>query len=227
MLFPASTMLSRSAFVSRNVGFGFGRSCLRSTVRAAGGAIEERQRSRARSFATDPSGSAPIVGCGSNVVDLFYRVKELPKPGDKGYFSFASPLVDTVVGGVTLNHLCWARALGAPTGLMALQGEDDNGRTIRAALKERDVSTSTVRVSPEYGTSVSHVFVDECVAAVRTRAAATVADTPPQLRRARHHHGACRHQSPRSPEDGGRVCSCCCRRDACDLGDLSGSSDWG
>ena len=26
----------------------------------------------------------------------------------------------TVVGGVTLNHLSWAAALGAPTGLLAL-----------------------------------------------------------------------------------------------------------
>lgn len=30
-----------------------------------------------------------------------------------------------IVGGVTLNHLCWARALGCPTALMALQGNDE------------------------------------------------------------------------------------------------------
>jgi len=30
-----------------------------------------------------------------------------------------------MVGGVTLNHLCWARALGCPSGLMALQGDDE------------------------------------------------------------------------------------------------------
>ena len=37
----------------------------------------------------------------------------------------------TVVGGVTLNHLSWAAALGAPTGLLALQGDDELGNTIR------------------------------------------------------------------------------------------------
>lgn len=109
----------------------------------------------------DPGPPGLVLGCGSNVVDLFYRVKTLPGAGDKGYFSGESPLVDTVVGGVTLNHLCWARALGAPTGLMALQGTDDNGKFIRDGMKEHDVSTATVRVSEEYGTSVSHVIVDE------------------------------------------------------------------
>ena len=28
----------------------------------------------------------PVVGCGSNVVDRFFRVKALPKPGEKGFF---------------------------------------------------------------------------------------------------------------------------------------------
>lgn len=62
--------------------------------------------------------------------------------------------------GVTLNHLSWARLLGAPTGLLAAQGEDDNGRMIRSKLEQLDVSTSAIVVSAESTTSVSHVLLD-------------------------------------------------------------------
>jgi hypothetical protein len=34
--------------------------------------------------------------------------------------------VNQVVGGVTLNHLAWAAALGVPCGLLALQVTTDN-----------------------------------------------------------------------------------------------------
>lgn len=63
-----------------------------------------------------------IFGCGSNVVDYFYKVQAFPKPGAKGFFADRfRPLANTVVGGVTLNHLAWAHALGAKSGLIALQ----------------------------------------------------------------------------------------------------------
>lgn len=101
-----------------------------------------------------------ILGCGSNVVDVFFRVRQLPKPGEKGYFSDESISCGTVVGGVTLNHLSWARALGAPTGLLALQGDDANGRTIRSKLDELGVATEHIRVSSEYSTSVSHILIE-------------------------------------------------------------------
>ena len=64
---------------------------------------------------------ATILGCGSNVVDVFFRVRAMPVAGTKGYFQDPTKVVEgTVVGGVTLNHLSWAAALGAPTGLLAL-----------------------------------------------------------------------------------------------------------
>ncbi len=47
--------------------------------------------------------------------------------GEKQYFAEESVCASRVVGGVTLNHLVWARTLGAPTGLMALQGADEVG----------------------------------------------------------------------------------------------------
>jgi D-arabinose 5-phosphate isomerase GutQ/sugar/nucleoside kinase (ribokinase family) len=101
-----------------------------------------------------------VLGSGSNVMDLFFPVRKLPQPGDKQYYAAETCVTDAVVGGVTLNHLSWARILGAPTGLMALQGTDANGETIRAKMGELGVSTEFVRVSGEYATSVSHILLD-------------------------------------------------------------------
>jgi ribokinase len=123
-------------------------------------------------------------------MDLFYRVRALPKRGEKQYFADERILSDAIVGGtegegegrregrrhenrtlalvpgricagVTLNHLSWAALLGAPTGLMALQGMDPHGVAIRGRLRELGVSTDAIRVSSAYTTSVSHVFIDE------------------------------------------------------------------
>lgn len=64
-----------------------------------------------------------------------------------------------MIGGVTLNHLCWA-ALGGgklwigsgiilycvsvPTGLLAFQGNDDQGNFIRSRLKRMGVTTEFI-----------------------------------------------------------------------------------
>lgn len=102
-----------------------------------------------------------IVGCGSNVVDLYYPLAALPKPGTKGFFSDrVNPLADVVAGGVTLNHLAWAAALGAPTSLLALQGTDAYGAKIRSVMSELGVGTEHVRVDASFSTSVSHILLD-------------------------------------------------------------------
>merc|ERR1712159_320414 len=49
-----------------------------------------------------------VLGCGSNVVDYFFKVKSVPNSGEKGYFKSPTQILErTVVGGVTLNHLAW------------------------------------------------------------------------------------------------------------------------
>jgi len=53
-----------------------------------------------------------VLGSGSNVMDLFFPVRKLPQPGDKQYYAAETCMTESVVGGVTLNHLSWARALG-------------------------------------------------------------------------------------------------------------------
>ena len=114
------------------------------------------------SFSTAAGASSPplILGCGSNVIDAFFNVRKLPLPGEKAYFSDERFCTATLVGGVTLNHLTWARALGAPTGLLALQGADENGEQIRACMRDHGVATEHIRVSPSHTTSVSHVLVE-------------------------------------------------------------------
>jgi len=99
-----------------------------------------------------------VLGCGSNVVDKFYPIRRWPKEGTKGYFLDESICSARVVGGVTLNHLVWARALGTPTGLLALQGTDENGVAIRQTLDDVGVDTSAIRVSEKFSTSLSHIF---------------------------------------------------------------------
>ena len=115
----------------------------------------------ARRLSSSPSPSSSgklVLGSGANVVDLFFPMRMLPKPGDKTYFANEVMVSDTVVGGVTLNHLSWARALGVPTGLLAFQGADAHGETIRAKMRALGVSAEFVRVGAQYSTSVSHIL---------------------------------------------------------------------
>ena len=118
-----------------------------------------RSRTTARLLSARATHPHPLcLGAGSNVVDIFFPMRMLPKPGDKTYFANEQCASATVVGGVTLNHLSWARALGVPTGLLAFQGADANGELVRATMAELGVSSEYVRVSPEYATSVSHIL---------------------------------------------------------------------
>lgn len=103
--------------------------------------------------------SLGVLGLGSNVVDRFYKIRGPGMEhvaGQKGYFASAGE----VVGGVTLNHLSWARSLGVPSALAALQGDDESGRLIREAMATHGVSTDAVTVEQSAISSVSHVIID-------------------------------------------------------------------
>jgi hypothetical protein len=57
-----------------------------------------------RSFASAAGAAAKakhnlIVGCGSNVMDLFYKVRQFPLLGEKQYFAETNPCTAKVVGG--------------------------------------------------------------------------------------------------------------------------------
>lgn len=109
------------------------------------------------------NGKRLVLGCGSNVVDHIYYVKAMPKVGgDRGFFK--SPFSSTemkLLGGVTLNHLSWAALGGVPTGLLALQGEDETGIFLRKGLQRLAVSVEFLRVDKSYKTGECHVFIQQ------------------------------------------------------------------
>ena len=61
------------------------------------------------------------------------------------HYSPFKALEKKVIGGVTLNHLSWAALGGVPTGLMALQGNDELGHFIRSNLRSLGVSTDFIK----------------------------------------------------------------------------------
>ena len=96
------------------------------------------------------------------MVDVIFRTRALPKAGEKGYFDPSVPVPEAeIVGGVTLNHLAWARKFNVPTGLLALQGTDPHGVMIREKLHRMGVDNSHIRVEPHYRTSLSHIILDK------------------------------------------------------------------
>src|SRR5260370_35273534 len=80
-----------------------------------------------------------VAGCGSMVVDLFYRTPKfvhaeqkiaLDAHHDDGRMERAA------VGGLVLNHLGWARVLGLEVGVFGKIGADRNGEFLRRGMEQ-------------------------------------------------------------------------------------------
>src|ERR1700726_1789530 len=79
-----------------------------------------------------------VVGCGSMVVDLFYRTPRIIKADEKVILDANGTGVaieQASVGGVVLNHLGWARVLGLETGIFGKMGDDRNGEVLRDGME--------------------------------------------------------------------------------------------
>jgi arabinose-5-phosphate isomerase len=71
------------------------------------------------------------------VVDEIHLAKRIVAAEEKGLLR-ADPsgrVVSRQVGGVTLNHLGWARVLGLRTAIFGKQADDPNGRFLRAGME--------------------------------------------------------------------------------------------
>lgn len=103
-----------------------------------------------------------VMGIGSNVVDVIARVNQIAGPEEKTYILFHEDgtVIQEVVGGVTLNHLAWARLLGTPTGLFGYQGDDRYGSFIRATMDRHRIGRDHVKVLPRTATGFSVIYVD-------------------------------------------------------------------
>ena len=105
--------------------------------------------------------SKRVVGIGSNVVDVIYRVNQIAGPEEKTYILFndQDSVVNEVIGGVTLNHLAWANLLGLPTGLFGFQGDDRYGMMIREEMVRHGIDLSAIEVKTNAPSSFSVVNV--------------------------------------------------------------------
>lgn len=127
-----------------------------------------------------------VVGIGSMVVDRIHRAHRFVGPDDKVLLvPFADGgAVEKIVGGVTLNHLAWARALGLRAGLFGRQAEDEHGRFIRAEAARLGLETDIALDGAS--SSFSLVFVALDGARGIYMAPGATADTRPD-HLARHH----------------------------------------
>ena len=78
-----------------------------------------------------------VAGCGSMVADLFYRTPRIIKANEKILLDKhrgGGEIQRAQVGGVTLNHLGWARVLGLEAGIFGKIADDANGAFLRAGI---------------------------------------------------------------------------------------------
>lgn len=134
---------------------------------------------------TQPA-SLDLAGIGSMVVDRVHRAVRLVGADDKGPL-VALPeggLVQRFVGGVMLNQLGWAAALGLRTGVFGKQADDEGGRFLRAAMDRLGIERDLVLDGS--ASSLAEIFVDDAgERAIYMASAATGETTAAHVRR--HH----------------------------------------
>ena len=83
-----------------------------------------------------------VAGTGSMVVDEIHLVKRILGADEKSLLRAdeSGSSVRRLVGGVVLNHLGWARVLGLRTAIFGKQGDDPNGRYLRAGMERLGIA---------------------------------------------------------------------------------------
>jgi arabinose-5-phosphate isomerase len=141
-----------------------------------------------------PRGEAPVaqprdlhvVGIGSLVVDRIHRTRRILGADEKGLLQDvegAGP-AKSMVGGVVLNHLGWAAALGLRCGVFGQQPEDENGRFLRRAMARLGIEEHLVHQGS--ATSVAEIFVDDAGRRTIYMAPGATAETTAEHVRERH-----------------------------------------
>jgi arabinose-5-phosphate isomerase len=125
------------------------------------------------------------VGIGSMVVDRLHRVPRILAADEKGILrASASGVREVRVGGVVLNHLGWAAALGLPTGIFGKQADDDGGRFLRAAMDRLGIEREIVLDGS--ASSSADIYVDDAGARAIYMAPGATAETSAEHVRAHH-----------------------------------------
>jgi sugar/nucleoside kinase (ribokinase family)/D-arabinose 5-phosphate isomerase GutQ len=103
-----------------------------------------------------------VAGCGSMVVDLFYRTPRIIQADEKILLrahGASAAMERTEVGGLVLNHLGWARVLGLTAGIFGKIGDDRNGEFLREAMDRFDIRHNLTLDGS--ATAFATVFVDK------------------------------------------------------------------
>jgi sugar/nucleoside kinase (ribokinase family)/D-arabinose 5-phosphate isomerase GutQ len=84
-----------------------------------------------------PEATLDLIGCGSMVVDVFYRTPRIIAADEKILLQAhdrSGEVERRQVGGLVLNHLGWASILGMETGIFGKMGDDANGAFLRRGM---------------------------------------------------------------------------------------------
>jgi sugar/nucleoside kinase (ribokinase family)/D-arabinose 5-phosphate isomerase GutQ len=134
-----------------------------------------------------------VAGCGSMVVDLFYRTPRIIQADEKILLrahGASAAMERTEVGGLVLNHLGWARVLGLSTGIFGKLGDDRNGEFLRDAMERFGIRHNLTFDGS--ASAFATVFVDkEGNRAIYMARGATGELAPDEIRR--RHGGFIRH----------------------------------
>jgi len=103
----------------------------------------------------------PVVGIGSMAVDRMHRTPRILSREQK---AILRPLPggqceQRYVGGVVLNHLGWAAALGLPVGIFGKQADDPGGRFLRAAMERLGIEQQLVLDGS--ASTFANIYVDD------------------------------------------------------------------
>ena len=127
----------------------------------------------------------PTVGIGSMVVDRMHRVPRILGADEKGILrGSASGVREVRVGGVVLNHLGWAAAIGLPTGIFGKQADDDGGRFLRAAMDRLGIEREIVLDGS--ASSSADIYVDDAGGRAIYMAPAATSETTAEHVRTHH-----------------------------------------
>lgn len=91
---------------------------------------------------SDAAKTWDVAGTGSMVVDEIHLAPRILGADEKSLLRAdeRGEVVRRLVGGVVLNHLGWARVLGLRTAIFGKQGDDPNGRFLRAGMERLGIA---------------------------------------------------------------------------------------
>ncbi|MEN8181617.1 MAG: PfkB family carbohydrate kinase [Myxococcota bacterium] len=121
--------------------------------------------------------SLDVVGIGSMVVDRLHRSPRILQADQKGLLRRldSGEVARRFVGGVVLNHLGWAAALGLRTGIFGRQADDAEGRFLREAMDRLGIERQLVLDGE--ASSTAEIFVDDSGARAIYMAPGATAET--------------------------------------------------